>query len=65
MGLIFKEFGQTTSARGHDGTGLGLALARRIIELHGGRIWVESERGRGSTFKFMLPVSVAQPISRP
>ncbi len=54
--LIFKEFGQTASARGHEGTGLGLALAKRLIELHGGRIWAESTPGQGSTFTIALPV---------
>jgi signal transduction histidine kinase len=59
LGMIFKEFGQTSSARGHEGTGLGLALAKRIVELHGGRIWVESVPGRGSTFTVALPGVVA------
>jgi signal transduction histidine kinase len=54
---IFEEFQQTEAGLAqHEGTGLGLALSKRLVELHGGRIWVDSEPGSGSTFVFTLPV---------
>jgi signal transduction histidine kinase len=54
---IFEEFRQVGSdyTRKREGTGLGLPLAKRFVELHGGRMWVKSEVGRGSTFTFSLP----------
>jgi signal transduction histidine kinase len=53
---IFEEFGQASDGKQADGTGLGLPLSRKLVELHGGRLWVESEVDRGSTFRFTLPV---------
>jgi two-component system, sensor histidine kinase ChiS len=57
--IIFEEFQQADGsiAREFAGTGLGLSISRRLVEMHGGRIWVQSEVGRGSTFSFTLPVS--------
>jgi len=61
---IFQEFQQadTSSTRKKGGTGLGLSIARRIIEMHGGRLWAESIPGAGSTFRFTVPVRVDRQV---
>ena len=64
QGKIFEEFQQadSSSTKQKGGTGLGLAIAKRIIEMHGGRLWVESELGHGSTFSFTVPVKVERQV---
>ena len=62
LGRVFDRFFQVEShlIRRHSGMGLGLSVAKSMIELHGGRIWVESIEGKGSTFSFLLPLRPSQ-----
>ncbi len=60
QGKIFEEFQQAdnSATKKKGGTGLGLSISRRIVEMHGGKLWVESELGKGSVFQFTLPIQV-------
>jgi GAF domain-containing protein/anti-sigma regulatory factor (Ser/Thr protein kinase) len=67
QGKIFEEFQQAENAatKRKGGTGLGLSIAKRIIGMHGGRIWVQSDVGKGSTFAFTIPVTVERQVGEP
>lgn len=62
---IFEPFKRLVGPSHPEGVGLGLAICQRVVAAHRGRVWVESEIGVGSVFKFTLPLSVQQPVAQP
>ena len=60
--LVFGVF-KRLRGQNQSGTGLGLSICQKIVERYGGRIWVESEPGKGSTFLFSLPLELEEPLS--
>jgi NtrC-family two-component system sensor histidine kinase KinB len=61
---VFDRFARLQLAEGVKGTGIGLAFCKLAVEVHGGRIWVESEEGHGATFFFILPLAGSNPVSQ-
>ena len=57
---MFKRFSQGTSEKRSVGTGLGLYLSRQIIEAHGGKIWLETDKNKGTEFLFLLPEAICK-----
>ncbi len=65
LGKLFEKFSQAPSPHEAAGTGLGLAISKALVHLHGGRIWAESEEGRGAVFSFTIPFWTGLPAVRP